>query len=398
MKVVLPKSEGSAKKKPLLPLVPDPEEELNASNSVSYLLRVKPADNNSPTFKKYVRVLTGNESVRTVLSWSEGQAKVVRGLNLTDAADQYVLTCGLLNGSAKTLYTNHIEPLCRAARETAANAAADNVAAQAERDRPLTDFVNAAMLRDGKREVLKGIIPNKAIAMVKRYLRRECRKPPEMKVRTFYQHLLRINEDELLALPPFNPGQTMSEDELVDILLYATPRSWSREMDRQGFDPVSNSLAANVAFMERIEQSEDAIPDHDSKPKASSNKKTKSSNTGGRGKYCLIHGQCSHSSDECKTLQGLAKESKSSFSGTKKKFGNKTWKKKSDDATTKEKKDLAASIKKSIKDGVDKELHSTDKKRKPSYDLNAFDEELKDFNYEDMENLSLDDDESSVEV
>ena len=93
--------------------------------------------------------------------------------------------------------------------------------------------------------------------MVKRYLRRECRKPADMKVRAFCQHLLRVNEDELLALPPFGTNQTMSEDELIDIMLYATPRSWSCEMDRQGFDPVVKNLAEVVQFMERIEQSED---------------------------------------------------------------------------------------------------------------------------------------------
>ena len=57
-----------------------------------------------------------------------------------------------------------------------------------------------------------------------------------------------------------------------------------------------------------------------------------------------------------------------------------------------------AFVKKSIKEGVEKELNSTDKKRKASHDLNAFDEDLKGFNYEDMENPSLNDDESSVEV
>ena len=64
MKVVLPKNDGPSKKKPLLPLVPESEEELTASNSVSYLLRVKPSDNDSPTFKKCVRILTGDESVQ----------------------------------------------------------------------------------------------------------------------------------------------------------------------------------------------------------------------------------------------------------------------------------------------------------------------------------------------
>ena len=41
MKVVPPKNDGPSKKKPLLPLVPEPEEELTASNSVSYLQKVR---------------------------------------------------------------------------------------------------------------------------------------------------------------------------------------------------------------------------------------------------------------------------------------------------------------------------------------------------------------------
>ena len=398
MKVVLPKNDGPSKKKPLLPLVPEPEEELTASNSVSYLLRVKPSDTDSPTFKKYVRILTGNKSVRAVLTWSEDQDKVVRGLHLTDFPDQYALTCGLLSGSAKTLYTNNVEAACRAAQAAAVATAADATARAAEGAKPLASYVTEQMLREGKREVLRGIIPHEAVAMVKRYLRRECRKPADMKVRTFYQHLLRVNEDELFALPPFGTNQTMSEDELIDIMLYATPRSWSREMDRQGFDPVVKNLAEVVQFMERIEQSED-FDAQDPKPKAaSSNKKSKTTSGNGSSKFCLIHGKGGHSSDECKTPQALAKDSKSGGSGGKKKFGNKTWKKKSDDSTKKDKEDFMAFVKKSIKAGVEKELNSADKKRKASYDLNAFDEDLKDFNYEDMENLSLDDDESSIEV
>ena len=74
MKISKTKGEGSLKKTPLLPLVPDPEAELNSSNSVSYLLK------DSPTFKKYVRVLNGSEGVQSVLTWSSDQAQVIRGL------------------------------------------------------------------------------------------------------------------------------------------------------------------------------------------------------------------------------------------------------------------------------------------------------------------------------
>ena len=401
MKVAVPKNDGTSKKKPLLPLVPDPEDELNASNSVSYLLKVKPTDVDSPTFKKYIRVLTGNESVRTVLTWSEDHAQVVRGLDLTDAADVYALTTGVLTGSSKTIYTSHVETSCANAKSAAIDAAAGNAKA-AERAKDPMEFLSDRMVREAKRELIKGVVPNKIVAMVKRYLRRDARKPADMKVRQYYQHLLRVNNDELIQLPPFRPDQNMGEDELIDILLFGTPKSWTREMDRQGFDPINKALSEVVDFMERIEQAEDfdgQTIDHAQKNQSSSNGKKKVK-TSSKGKYCLLHGPNTHPTDECKVLKAKANDLKdNNSSSSNKKKGKNSWTKKADEATSKDKKDLAAFIKKAVAQGVQKELNSLDKKRKSEHDLNAFD--LKEFNYK-MGDLKVSDDssddESSVEV
>ena len=401
MKVAVPKNDGTSKKKPLLPLVPDPEDELNASNSVSYLLKVKPTDNDSPTFKKYIRVLTGNESVRTVLTWSEDHSQVVRGLDLTDAADVYALTTGVLTGSSKTIYTAHVETSCANAKNAAIDAAAGNAKAAERAKDPMT-FLTDRMVREAKRELIKGVVPNKIVAMVKRYLRRDARKPADMKVRQYYQHLLRVNNDELIQLPPFRPDQNMGEDELIDILLFGTPKSWTREMDRQGFDPINKALGEVVDFMERIEQAEDfdgQTIDHAQKNQSSSNGKKKVK-TSSKGKYCLLHGPNTHPTDECKVLKAKANDLKdNNSSSSNKKKGKNSWTKKADEATSKDKKDLAAFIKKAVAQGVQKELHSLDKKRKSEHDLNAFD--LKEFNYK-MGDLKVSDDssddESSVEV
>ena len=401
MKVAVPKNDGTSKKKPLLPLVPDPEDELNASNSVSYLLKVKPTDNDSPTFKKYIRVLTGNESVRTVLTWSEDHSQVVRGLDLTDAADVYALTTGVLTGSSKTIYTAHVETSCANAKNAAIDAAVGNAKA-AERAKDPMEFLTERMVREAKRELIKGVVPNKIVAMVKRYLRRDARKPADMKVRQYYQHLLRVNNDELIQLPPFRPDQNMGEDELIDILLFGTPKSWTREMDRQGFDPINKALGEVVDFMERIEQAEDfdgQTIDHSQKNQSSSNGKKKVK-TSSKGKYCLLHGPNTHPTDECKVLKAKANDLKdNNSSSSNKKKGKNSWTKKADEATSKDKKDLAAFIKKAVAQGVQKELHSLDKKRKSEHDLNAFD--LKEFNYK-MGDLKVSDDssddESSVEV
>ena len=60
---------------------------------------------------------------------------------------------------------------------------------------------------------------------------------------------------------------------------------------------------------------------------------------------------------------------------------------------------MASFIKKSVAKGVQKELNSIDKKRKAKddkLDLNAFDGDLKGFNYEDMDNLKIESDDETL--
>jgi hypothetical protein len=67
---------------------------------------------------------------------------------------------------------------------------------------------------------------------------------------------MRINIEEIPHLPPFARDQRLSEDEIIEIILNATPNSWSQEMDRQNFDPEQQSILSLLQFMERIEQLE----------------------------------------------------------------------------------------------------------------------------------------------
>ena len=400
MKVV--PSNKRSKKQPLLPLVPEATEEMDSSNSVSYNLRVDPSNNDSPTFKKHVRVLEGGESVRSCLQWCRDSSAVLTGLNITDTKSSFDLYCNLLSGSALTLFETKVRAECKEAKEAAVAAQGDATLKRALQARTEISFITEAMVNHGKQTVMKGLIPNKIVAMVKRYLRRECRKPADMKIRTYFQHLTRINESELPLLPPFQLAQNLPPDEIVDILIYATPKSWMREMDRQGFDPISKTPLEVVDFQERIEQSEDfdgQVVDRQQKSTSSNKdkKKKKQRTDGGSSgtQFCLKHGKCNHTSDECEVLKRLAKEESNSGG----KFGNKTWNRKADEAKKASKKELAAFVKKAIAKGVKKELNSVDKKRKSSdddsFDLNAFEGELEGFNYKDMENLSLDDDDKS---
>ena len=49
---------------------------------------------------------------------------------------------------------------------------------------------------------MENLMPKKILLYVKRNLRRNTRKPKDMKVRIFFQHLTRINTEEVPSLPP----------------------------------------------------------------------------------------------------------------------------------------------------------------------------------------------------
>ena len=69
MKVVVPKySNHGSGKETLLPLIPK-EAPLNKENSVTIELRTNPADANSAKLKITMRVLRGDEDLRSMVQW-----------------------------------------------------------------------------------------------------------------------------------------------------------------------------------------------------------------------------------------------------------------------------------------------------------------------------------------
>jgi len=176
-------------------------------------------------------------------------------------------------------------------------------------------------------------------------------------------------------------------------------------MDRQGFDPLTQTPMQVVAFMEQIEASEEFNSDKKTTKVATSNKgkKKPSESNGSKGlHYCMLHGSNNtHDTSECKTLQVQAKKLKRNNGGSNKngKSHNKSWKNKAKDETDDSKKELAALVKKATQLIKQQELNAIEltrkvepvKKRKvkwPSTEdlkeeqvLDSFDAELKDFNY-----------------
>ena len=50
--------------------------------------------------------------------------------------------------------------------------------------------------------VMTSLLPRQALAKVKRALCRDMRKPSDVKLRLCYQHVTRVNNEEITGLPP----------------------------------------------------------------------------------------------------------------------------------------------------------------------------------------------------
>ena len=108
-------------------------------------------------------------------------------------------------------------------------------------------------------DIIKSMMPRHALSRVRRYLARQCIKPRDMDVRSYFQRLAFINTQELPLLPPFERGQTFTDNELKEILLFATLPEWQREMDQIGFDLTPHDSACVLNFMKNVEAAETSI-------------------------------------------------------------------------------------------------------------------------------------------
>ena len=394
----IPRKETPTKQPPILPLVLE-EIDKETRTYVSHSLRTIPADADSPTYKMQTLVMEGTETVREIIGHPANIRKVLTGLNVDAIANKLTITRTLLKGNALTQFNASVEKVVNRYFERRVLDAANDVAAAAIHARGWDHADNYR--NDDFDRYLQGMIvnlvPAKSLAKVKRHLRRHCRKPVDMGIRTYFQNLYRINEQEIPNLPPFNDQSKFREDEFIDILTFGTPKAWAKEMDRQGFDPMDHTVDEVVAFMEQLEGADDFDKDPSKSDKKASKKASKSSkkesNSSGKGelKYCEVHGECGHSTSQCR----VAKRAKKSDGKDSGKSHNKTWERKAKSEASNSQKEVAMLIKKMVR----KELKSVDKKRKASSDDSdddlcnieqlVKDGKLDNFNYDEMAKMNI---------
>jgi hypothetical protein len=141
-----------------------------------------------------------------------------------------------------------------------------------------------AMIEPALKLTIKMLCPYKALEKQKHFMCCKMCMPADMKTRIFVNHLHQINFNEIPQLPPFTTGQELSNNKLLDIILFGIPKSWVREIDKQDFDPFDREdIQAVIQFCERMESAEDT--DHTQKSGLTlknSHKKMRFSNNKGK--------------------------------------------------------------------------------------------------------------------
>lgn len=394
-------SNNDSKKNPfangmnILPLVEEEEgKKLEKGTYSNFSVYTDPTDNNSPKYEYPVKYLYGTSSLRDAIKFRKDMVRIIRGLNIQTAPNKLSVISQMIKDNAvKQLFEQASEGSRQRRHQVAVDAAVDAAAAAAVR----TDMNNDD-ISQGMQAIINYYAPPQALARVKRYLRRHCRKPPSMSVRQYLARIIEINEGEIPYLPPFGGNaQCLPGDEIVDILLFGCPSSWSKELTRQGRDPMNMTPEEILTFFENQEQTEDynwveqksnSNSNKDKKRKASTGKKES-----GGSFYCMHHGKNNtHNTNDCKKLQAEVKKLKSNESGgsDKKPFKNKTWNRKDI------KKEINEVAKKAAK-AVVEEMNSISKQKKrrieedSDSEVNAIDQTSNDEIDEFMSDLQLED-------
>ena len=281
---------------PILSLVPEDGElvEDDHSKTGSFKLLSNPTDANSPKYQFSMGYADGTQSVRFHIMWKRNVERVLRGLNITAGPAMFSMVQQLCRGSVLTAFEKSIrydqEALLLVNAETARQNAPARTTTETRQEhldrlQAVYDAVIAGPKPDPTTRMIdKGLqaaagyaIPFKALEYQKRFMRRKMRKPVEMPIRKYVGHLLRINDEELPHLPPYNPMQILSEDEMMDIVMFGIPKSWEKQMNIQNFDPfrAGTTMLQVVEFCERLEANEDSPTVTRNNTSSNGNKKAK---------------------------------------------------------------------------------------------------------------------------
>ena len=194
MKVVLPKTNQGLQKKSflILSLQEDVDETyaLDKSNSVSWELSTRPGTAGAATYNFQGRILTGDETPRQMMRWRQDVLKICTGLHVTTLDTRKPIMLALMRAGPVAVFEGALTALAKVDYLTELNkalqddqAAGDTTASDAVKANGIDHYRDNDHLDVGLQMVVTNYLPRKVLARVKRAMRRDMRKPMDMKVR-----------------------------------------------------------------------------------------------------------------------------------------------------------------------------------------------------------------------
>jgi hypothetical protein len=202
--------------------------------------------------------------------------------------------------------------------------------------------------------------------------------------------------NKLLCLPPFGVNQTLAMDEVVEILLFATPNSWQAKMEEQNWDLMDHTPTEVIDFMEHLENAKamdckSTVMNNGNNNKKPAKKKNSGNSSNGDSNntyFCKVQGwNPSHTTDQCCKAKKL--KAKGEPIKPQNHSPDKSWSCKSEEAKKTSKEELGTLVKEQV--AKEMSLYVAQKNKKCSSDsndgeCNVFD--LSAFNYKNMNNVS----------
>jgi hypothetical protein len=278
---------------PPIPLERAETKELKKNECLTLKLRSDPTNVDSQTYELTIKFFSGGTPEEWLVFLRDFK-RVLVGQNITNGPGKYLMICRLIFGDTLAVF-----------------------------DKAAQDLVNEtnANFELVLQEVTTHVFPQRALSYQKRYMRRYMRKPRAMTTREFAARVNEMNE-YLKQFPPFDEDQELTEEEILDILEFAIPNGWQKNMVLQGFDPVIHTPSEFVAFCERHEFTEGSLNNSEDKkngvkPKASlknghndgksraksSAEAPKSNKRNQPEKWCDLHQTHGHDTSECNVVQ-----------------------------------------------------------------------------------------------
>ena len=286
----------------------------NHHDSLKIEIETQPSLADSKSLSLYVPIFKSGPP-EMLLKYLVVLQKILKGQSLTTGPQQYAMARNLLAGEALRVFN----------QKATANGTETDV-----------------HFKSTTQGLVEHFFPPKALQREKRYLCRGLYKPKDCPVRDF---VCRVNEilEYLSKFPPFANNQGLPEDEVIELIEFALPREWQRQMLVQGFDPASKSIQDLVDFCERLEIAEEIYSEVGISRPGENHTLTKKAKTGDRnppamsarqkGAYqpahpakagankpnynktkpiCPLHGP-GHDANSCKVLQNQAKSMKNTY-------------------------------------------------------------------------------------